>query len=1029
MPTRNGAKDGAGGGGGGGGDITAVIVTPGGLISGGAPTGDATITSKFDNNLTWTGVHTFNPGTSQATPLLLGMAQPGSAGQRDSHALQWRGASFDTVGHNADWREFVDVTSNAGASSFVLQNRVDAASFTTLFSVTDTGLVTVAGKITGLTQATASTDAVAGSRTVTAGAGLAGGGALTGDITINFACSDSTLTVNADDVVVNTAVIATRSYADSTAATAGAAAAAGKANSSVQIIAGQGHSGTTHDLTGNVTLDVGQGTGITVSASAVAVDQSFSPTWTGSHTFSKTVALSPGASSTTAAAAKVLSATLTGHSVSTNAEVTLLDWNMAATLTLGLSGTLALERLNWFQAPTLANGSGQVITTLVGNQFDAPQIGSNVTPTSTRILRVGSDIATIPTSTGFDYAAISVAAHTVTLSGTTAPTGTGSIASSMRLNPITVTDASAVALPIAATLHIVGPPIATGSVTFTQTDAINVEAGNVTYNSGLLTGTIRDTAAAAQLEVARFKHHSTTNGTAGIGTYTSLWASNAAQTDREIARLGGYMRVVTDTNESTGLLFQHLTGGAMGNAACIVSGTVVGNNGYGIGTLSATGVLTNLTTTAITSSMVSAVSNAAAQGGFQFSGTVNTSGARQFFVITPSANTGSTLSTEVKAFEYQAYTHQWATGALTTQREVVFNAPTYAFVGASTITDAATVAITGAPIVGTNATITNPWSLWTQDGIVRHDRIDASAATQLEVARFTHASSVSGTAGNGVYVSGWATNTTPALAEVGRMHFWLRTMVAGSENGIIVFQQNVNGTLTNVGHFANGGLYCPTGPSIGSISSTAVTTTLAQWTITGSMLQHASSAAAQGGHAFTGTTNTSGARSFFVITPSSNTNQTLSTAIKGFDYQTYSKQWATGAGPAEQVEFSIAAPTYSAVGASTFPIATTFAITGAPIAGTNMTITKPLAFHVQAGGAQFDGNVGFYGVAPVAQGTGGFTCTNSVTNSGSTDGTFPDITDGTVYANDYTNLRRTLFQHGKMVKIMWDQLRAMGPLT
>ena len=53
-----------------------------------------------------------------------------------------------------------------------------------------------------------------------------------------------------------------------------------------------------------------------------------------------------------------------------------------------------------------------------------------------------------------------------------------------------------------------------------------------------------------------------------------------------------------------------------------------------------------------------------------------------------------------------ARTVQFNTGALTTQRAVRIDAPTYAFVGASTLTDADTLAISGPPSGGTNATIT-----------------------------------------------------------------------------------------------------------------------------------------------------------------------------------------------------------------------------------------------------------------------------------------------------------------------------------
>lgn len=84
--------------------------------------------------------------------------------------------------------------------------------------------------------------------------------------------------------------------------------------------------------------------------------------------------------------------------------------------------------------------------------------------------------------------------------------------------------------------------------------------------------------------------------------------------------------------------------------------------------------------------------------------------------VTGGAHTTLTASVEAIDVNYNlARTVQFATGALTTQRAVVFSAPTYAFVGASTLTTAATLAIANAPIPGTNATITNRVALLVTD--------------------------------------------------------------------------------------------------------------------------------------------------------------------------------------------------------------------------------------------------------------------------------------------------------------------------
>ncbi len=59
------------------------------------------------------------------------------------------------------------------------------------------------------------------------------------------------------------------------------------AHTGVTITAGAGLIGG-GDISASRTLDIGAGTGIAVNANDVAVDQSFSPTWTGPHTFSGT---------------------------------------------------------------------------------------------------------------------------------------------------------------------------------------------------------------------------------------------------------------------------------------------------------------------------------------------------------------------------------------------------------------------------------------------------------------------------------------------------------------------------------------------------------------------------------------------------------------------------------------------------------------------------------------------------------------------------------------------------------------------
>ena len=106
----------------------------------------------------------------------------------------------------------------------------------------------------------------------------------------------------------------------------------------------------------------------------------------------------------------------------------------------------------------------------------------------------------------------------------------------------------------------------------------------------------------------------------------------------------------------------------------------------------------------------------------------STTASPQFTFPTP-ADTATTASTEAIGMQFggtaagnlTSVVHQFATGTVTTQRENVFAQPTYSGVASMTITSAATVAIVGPPVAGTNVSITNKFALWIQSGVIRID--------------------------------------------------------------------------------------------------------------------------------------------------------------------------------------------------------------------------------------------------------------------------------------------------------------------
>ena len=108
-----------------------------------------------------------------------------------------------------------------------------------------------------------------------------------------------------------------------------------------------------------------------------------------------------------------------------------------------------------------------------------------------------------------------------------------------------------------------------------------------------------------------------------------------------------------------------------------------------------------------------------------FNNSVATSGANTGYHFTEGNYSGITAATERIGMDFNmSSTKTWAAGAgpLATQREVIFRAPTYDsdVGGALTITDSATVAITGAPIdAGANIVLSRLWALWLQGGNMR----------------------------------------------------------------------------------------------------------------------------------------------------------------------------------------------------------------------------------------------------------------------------------------------------------------------
>lgn len=168
--------------------------------------------------------------------------------------------------------------------------------------------------------------------------------------------------------------------------------------------------------------------------------------------------------------------------------------------------------------------------------------------------------------------------------------------------------------------------------------------------------------------------------------------------------------------------------------------------------------------------------------------TAGTSGVRSLLTVTAPTDTGRTASTEQTDLRFNlAATRTWATGALTNQRFVRLDAPTIAFVSASTVTNATTLYVGGAPIAGANATLTNPYAVHVAGGRVRFDGAVVFNATPV----VQHSSSTAvgptiTTPSMTVRVPSGSTSVTVTHAEVASTTRFRVTPITLSSNAVYV---------------------------------------------------------------------------------------------------------------------------------------------------------------------------------------------------------------------------------------------------
>lgn len=439
-------------------------------------------------------------------------------------------------------------------------------------------------------------------------------------------------------------------------------------------------------LTG-LSFAVGAGTGILATAGTTAVDTTVVATTSNSLTMSNKTFVAPVLGAATATSINKVTIT----APATSATLTIADGKiLSATNSITLGGTDG-KTLTVSNSLALAGTDGKSLTvnaslTLAGTDSTVmtfPSTSGSVTTAdvsqtlTNKTIQNGSYTGTLPL----------VAVQTAVTSGSTA-TGL-SYAAGAHTTLTASTEVIDVALTLARTVQW-----STGSLTLQRAVYISAPTYAFVGASTLTTAITLDVDA-------------------------PVAGTNATITNTLAARFNGTLQVSTSSDA-----IRLATTATIRVTASNLGMTLKGN-----ATASAAGsdIIATSTATRTAGNLMAIQNNGVNQlivgyaGQVSIQGTAQTSGTVFQLAIKTSNHTNQTLSTEISNVQYVTYTRQWATGAITNQREISFAAPTYAFVGASTITNAATMYISAAPIAGTNATITNSYSFWVDAGLARFD--------------------------------------------------------------------------------------------------------------------------------------------------------------------------------------------------------------------------------------------------------------------------------------------------------------------
>jgi hypothetical protein len=335
--------------------------------------------------------------------------------------------------------------------------------------------------------------------------------------------------------------------------------------------------------------------------------------------------------------------------------------------------------------------------------------------------------------------------------------------------------------------------------------AVASQAGNIILQSaggGALPGMIKARVVSsilnAVVDVLLIHHDPSAGAAAGSGAGVRFLGADSAGADSILGRLEyAFSDATAASEDSVFRVYTRVAGAASALTASFVGGAAARNaivpSAYSIGTEA-----TNEWSVQVAANVATyTVADTTFTHAFTQT-TVATPGARSFFTVTGARNTNQTASTEVNGIRLNMSAgREWAAGAIVAQREVMIDAPTYDFVGPSTVTTAATL-YAAAPIAGVNATLTNTVAGWLE-------RASALTATVADVLLLEHSTSGAAAAGFGVGLLTRLEDGAGTAVIASRMATTWIDATAGSTNSYVTFSANANGVLVEVARFGSSG--------------------------------------------------------------------------------------------------------------------------------------------------------------------------------------------------------------------------------